>query len=46
MKSPLLHRLKFSATSPPSRGAWIEIVDLEVISKKAQTVAPLAGGVD
>ena len=32
-------------TSPPSRGAWIEITVSSSVSG-AQTVAPLAGGVD
>ena len=32
-------------TSPPSRGAWIEIVG-SYSASSADTVAPLAGGVD
>ena len=32
--------------SPPSRGAWIEIKLLKLLSCDAARVAPLAGGVD
>ena len=32
-------------SSPPSRGAWIEICTLSLI-KTLKLVAPLAGGVD
>ena len=35
----------FSDTSPPSRGAWIEIASEDPLSKYLD-VAPLAGGVD
>ena len=34
-----------ASSSPPSRGAWIEI-DIETSKLPEQDVAPLAGGVD
>ena len=39
----LLHG--YHPQSPPSRGAWIEILILSTI-KFSEKVAPLAGGVD
>ena len=35
-----------AAQSPPSRGAWIEIVLDEMMQRIGLDVAPLAGGVD
>ena len=32
--------------SPPSRGAWIEMLRSRIIFDRTTTVAPLAGGVD
>ena len=32
--------------SPPSRGAWIEIVSQSTADTMTEEVAPLAGGVD
>ena len=45
MKSQSIDPMKYLKKSPPSRGAWIEIL----IKKKSFVwfiVAPLAGGVD
>ena len=32
--------------SPPSRGAWIEILEHALLTVEGDEVAPLAGGVD
>ena len=45
MKSVLLWLTLSAAWSPPSRGAWIEIVRVRGTSN-LKKVAPLAGGVD
>ena len=45
LKCPCLHGPPGPRQSPPSRGAWIEIVDGEM-ERLPREVAPLAGGVD
>ena len=46
MKSPVGIVALTAPTSPPSRGAWIEMVRLRGESAPLLRVAPLAGGVD
>ena len=41
----LILTILFTSKSPPSRGAWIEIIPMVLINFKYK-VAPLAGGVD
>ena len=45
MKSGVLPLADDMIMSPPSRGAWIEMLNLSS-ETPAQFVAPLAGGVD
>ena len=45
MKYVFVGRIFFGGMSPPSRGAWIEILVVLLVSL-AVCVAPLAGGVD
>ena len=45
MKFRAIRLGSISALSPPSRGAWIEIVP-PVFHRDGEKVAPLAGGVD
>ena len=45
MKSISDYQLPSALVSPPSRGAWIEILAMERRDCRAE-VAPLAGGVD
>ena len=45
MKYWCFGHLAFAQRSPPSRGAWIEIIRLICLTN-SPFVAPLAGGVD
>ena len=45
MKYLIKHRIIKTSTSPPSRGAWIEILHFSGLCFRGP-VAPLAGGVD
>ena len=46
MKSMLVEQITILLPSPPSRGAWIEILIGAVTEQMRTAVAPLAGGVD
>ena len=46
MKCICHHLVSRILKSPPSRGAWIEIILCWLLDITCQRVAPLAGGVD
>ena len=45
MKCELQREIIATERSPPSRGAWIEIIEILLVLRQ-RGVAPLAGGVD